>query len=340
MNSYIIEFIDYLSYIGFLSNQSKENYIKIYNKNLDNINNNINKNNLDDFKIEQNICDIIINSLFEFFNNLNNDTLKEICKSLFNKFNENKLKLKINYLKKIFRTHKNKEKKIYFEKWKNGIDLNKKNNFFNFQNNNSHTPSSIQKKFNDDKILTKSNTYYNIYNLNYNQKKKKKLKNFIQRQENYSKKKIHNQEKQFQRSEEELDLLCSFSPKLNKNINVKSKIKNRSVKYKTPKPNLPIFYISSRNMNKNNNNNINNNNNNKIYSNENKNELNNIYILSDNIKKYENNDEFSFVNEYLTNKKNNNKIINYNIPSTTTNTNRLYKPNYNYDQLLNEYNSD
>ena len=91
-------------------------------------------------------------------------------------------------------------------------------------------------------------------------------------------------------------------------------------------------------MNKNNN--INNNNNNKIYSNENQNELNNIYILSDNIKKYENNDEFSFVNEYLTNKKNNNKIINYNIPSTTTNTNRLYKPNYNYDQLLNEYNSD
>ena len=119
MNSYIIEFIDYLSYIGFLSNQSKENYIKIYNTNLDNINKNTNKNNLDDFKIEQNICEIIINSLFEFFNNLNNDNLKEICKSLFNKFNENKLKLKINYLKKIFKTHKNKEKKIYFEKWKN-----------------------------------------------------------------------------------------------------------------------------------------------------------------------------------------------------------------------------
>ena len=339
MNSYIIEFIDYLSYIGFLSNQSKENYIKIYNTNLDNINKNTNKNNLDDFKIEQNICEIIINSLFEFFNNLNNDNLKEICKSLFNKFNENKLKLKINYLKKIFKTHKNKEKKIYFEKWKNGIDLNKKNNFFNFQNNNSYTPSSIQKKFNDDKILTKSNTYFNIYNVNYNQKKKKKLKNFIQRQENYSKKKLYNQEKQFQRSEEELDLLCSFSPKLNKNINVKSKIKNRSVKYKSPKPNLPIFYISSRNMNKNNNNNINNNNI-KINSNENQNEINNIYILSDNMKKYENNDEFNFVNEYLTNKKNNNKIINYNIPSTTTNTNRLYKPNYNYDQLLNEYNSD
>jgi len=336
MNSYIIEFIDYLSYIGFLSNQSKENYIKIYNTNLDNINKNTNKNNLDDFKIEQNICEIIINSLFEFFNNLNNDNLKEICKSLFNKFNENKLKLKINYLKKIFKTHKNKEKKIYFEKWKNGIDLNKKNNFFNFQNNNSYTPSSIQKKFNDDKILTKSNTYFNIYNVNYNQKKKKKLKNFIQRQENYSKKKLYNQEKQFQRSEEELDLLCSFSPKLNKNLNVKSKIKNKSVKYKSPKQNLPIFYIS-RNMKKK----TNNNNSNKFKTKENKNEINNIFILSDNNNKnLENNDEFSFVNEYLTNKKNNNKIINYNIPSTTTNTNRLYKPNYNYEQLLNEYNSD
>ena len=335
MNSYIIEFIDYLSYIGFFPNQSKENYIKIYNKNLDNNNNN-NNNNLEDYKIEQNIYEIIINSLFEFFNNLNNDTLKEMCKNIFNKFNENKLRLKINYLKKIFSIYKNKEKKMCFEKWKNEIDLNKKNNFFNFQNNNSYTPSSIQKKFNDDKILTKSNTYFNIYNVNYEQKKKKKLKNFIQRQENYSKKKLHNQEKQFQRSEEELDLLCSFSPKLNKNLNVKSKIKNKSVKYKSPKQNLPIFYIS-RNIKKK----TNNNNSNKFNTKENKNEINNIFILSDNNNKnLENNDEFSFVNEYLTNKKNNNKIINYNIPSTTTNTNRLYKPNYNYEQLLNEYNSD
>ena len=248
MNSNSKEFIDYLQYIGFLSKNSINNFLTILNNEIDNVNNN-NKNN-----IIINNSNILLNSIINFVSNLTNNDIKNLANGLLERFNENKNKIKEKYLLKLFEIYQNKYLYYFVIKWKNIIKFynnnfhNKissyvENNYnstisYNFlNNNNSNNNSKIYKKNLSYKNLNSSHNFIN------NSKNPNLKEDFFSRLKNYSKKAQDNIEKNIIRSENELKLLCSFSPKVNsssKNVKSKynkSKIINNNQSNKELKPN-------------------------------------------------------------------------------------------------------
>ena len=225
------EFLDYLCYIGLVTDDS----INIF---LTTLNSCVNSS--------EKIKEILINTLFSFFQNLPEINQKSMSLKLVNKFFEHKLKANTNILKTIidiyerFQTRKKKHyynlwylltfnydmnKMINFHKKKEDIEIkiennNLDNNLFTFQNTRNYKGSSYQNlrknfyKKNSNEILNKRSKSNNT--------SRTILQDFISRQDEYNKHKKRNKEKLMKRREDEFGKSCTFTP----NISRKSFDKN------------------------------------------------------------------------------------------------------------------
>ena len=225
------EFLDYLCYIGLVTDDS----INIF---LTTLNSCVNSS--------EKIKEILINTLFSFFQNLPEINQKSMSLKLVNKFFEHKLKANTNILKTIidiyerFQTRKKKHyynlwylltfnydmnKMINFHKKKEDIEIkiennNLDNNLFTFQNTRNYKGSSYQNlrknfyKKNSNEILNKRSKSNNT--------SRTILQDFISRQDEYNKHKKRNKEKLMKRREDEFGKSCTFIP----NISRKSFDKN------------------------------------------------------------------------------------------------------------------
>ena len=250
-NYYIKEFLDYLKYIGFLDDESIVTFISVYNAVITGINQKIKnppEQKLNDDKSLNNIFtnnspseyEIIIRTIFDYISSLSPNQLKILSKGIIDGYNGNKNKIKNKFAYRLFEIYQNIDIKKTLKKWSK-IIKKEINNEYNYQNNNnsynynninssnnndyySHNLKSINSKSpNDKKKIDKKNISKLIY-----ESRKKELEgitqNFINRQEKYYNKIKKNREKAFYKNEEEMQLLCSFSPKLNnKKLNIKSK---------------------------------------------------------------------------------------------------------------------
>ena len=219
------EFLDYLCYIGLVTDDS----INIF---LTTLNSCVNSS--------EKIKEILINTLFSFFQNLPEINQKSMSLKLVNKFFEHKLKANTNILKTIidiyerFQTRKKKHyynlwylltfnydmnKMINFHKKKEDIEIkiennNIDNNLFTFQNTRNYKGSSYQNlrknfyKKNSNEILNKRSKSNNT--------SRTILQDFISRQDEYNKHKKRNKEKLMKRSEDEFGKNCTFAPHISK----------------------------------------------------------------------------------------------------------------------------
>ncbi len=219
------EFLDYLCYIGLVTDDS----INIF---LTTLNSCVNSS--------EKIKEILINTLFSFFQNLPEINQKSMSLKLVNKFFEHKLKANTNILKTIidiyerFQTRKKKHyynlwylltfnydmnKMINFHKKKEDIEIkiennNIDNNLFTFQNTRNYRGSSYQNlrknfyKKNSNEILNKRSKSNNT--------SRTILQDFISRQDEYNKHKKRNKEKLMKRSEDEFGKNCTFAPHISK----------------------------------------------------------------------------------------------------------------------------
>ena len=219
------EFLDYLCYIGLVTDDS----INIF---LTTLNSCVNSS--------EKIKEILINTLFSFFKTLPEINQKSMSLKLVNKFFEHKLKANTNILKTIidiyerFQTRKKKHyynlwylltfnydmnKMINFHKKKEDIEIkiennNLDNNLFTFQNTRNYKGSSYQNlrknfyKKNSNEILNKRSKSNNT--------SRTILQDFISRQDEYNKHKKRNKEKLMKRSEDEFGKNCTFAPHISK----------------------------------------------------------------------------------------------------------------------------
>ena len=209
--------------------------------------------------------EFIIQTLSTYIMSLTITQIKNMSSNIIKNFLKNKTKINDRFMSNVFKIYSNKKLKKCFEFWKknsfnnfyeinnnineiNEMETNLKNPISNFnllkkiQNQKSKKLKSqkknISKSFISDsnntkpnKIKTKKNfiSTYNSLNNSTNCSQ-----NFIKRQNEYTKKVQENKEKVKNKSEEELQLLCSFSPKLYENtIKVKSRYNNNIIN--TPK---------------------------------------------------------------------------------------------------------
>ena len=211
--------------------------------------------------------EFIIQTLSTYIMSLTITQIKNMSSNIIKNFLKNKTKINDRFMSNIFKIYSNKKLKTCFEFWKknsfennneinnnnnineiNEVKTNYKNAISNFnilkniQNQKSKKLKSqkknISKSFISDsnnnqpnKIKNKKNfiSTYNSLNNSINCSQ-----NFIKRQNEYTKKVQENKEKAKNKSEEEIQLLCSFSPKLYENtIKVKSRYNNNIIN--TPK---------------------------------------------------------------------------------------------------------
>ena len=210
------EFLDYLCYIGLVT----DDCIHFF---LNNLNSNVNSS--------EKIKEILINTIFSFLKEIPENNIHSISIKLVNKFFEHKIKANNNVIKNLIDLYEKyhiKIKKIYYNIWflntfnydmnkmikfnkKNDIDLNIENyktfSYKNPINNSSH--SNLRQNF-------YMNTHQNLI------KKKKRsksnntsrtiLQDFMIRQDEFNKYKKRNKEKLIKQNEDEFSKYCTFSP--------------------------------------------------------------------------------------------------------------------------------
>ena len=251
-------------YNSFLTRYS--NYVSLENSNTKNRLIRSNSSSLI-YSSNSNNEEFIIQTLSTYIMSLTITQIKNMSSNIIKNFLKNKTKINDRFMSNIFKIYSNKKLKTCFEFWKknsfdnnneinnnnnineiNEVKTNYKNAISNFnilkniQNQKSKKLKSqkknISKSFISDsnnnqpnKIKNKKNfiSTYNSLNNSINCSQ-----NFIKRQNEYTKKVQENKEKVKNKSEEEIQLLCSFSPKLYENtIKVKSRYNNNIIN--TPK---------------------------------------------------------------------------------------------------------
>ena len=258
MDTYIKEVVDYLLYIGILPKSAISNFNNLYISFLTRYHSNIlsernyNSNGFKKanssslfFSPNINYDEYIIQTLSTYIMSLTITQIKNMSTSIIQNFFKNKTKVKGKLIINLFNIYSNKRLKKYFNFWKNNSLKNTEN--YNFEYNTVRNPlikynilkhsinqkrkSNISKSFISESLNRKKNKLkknstiaYNSLNISSNFSQ-----SFIKRQNEYTKRVQENKEKVKNKSEEELRLLCSFSPQLNVNtLNVKSRYNNNS----------------------------------------------------------------------------------------------------------------
>lgn len=150
------------------------------------------------------ITDIIINSITNYFTKLTFNQIKEISKNLVEKFLHNKNRVKMKYLSSVFIIYKRKFQRRAFMKWKNNLLKKDYELLFDKINSSQYNIKSNKNPFNKVNYPTK------------NPKNSPILQgDFLSRQELFSRRVKENKQKNETKQEEELRLLYTFSPKVN-----------------------------------------------------------------------------------------------------------------------------
>ena len=258
MDTYIKEVVDYLLYIGILPKSAISNFNNLYISFLTRYDSNIlsernyNSNGLKKansssliFSPNINYDEYIIQTLSTYIMSLTTTQIKNMCTSIIQNFFKNKTKVKGKLIINLFNIYSNKRLKKYFNFWKNNSLKNTEN--YNFEYNTVRNPfikynilknsinqkrkSNISKSFISESLNRTKNKFKKNSTIVYNSLNNSSnfSQSFIKRQNEYTKKVQENKEKVKNKSEEELRLLCSFSPQLNVNtLNVKSRYNNNS----------------------------------------------------------------------------------------------------------------
>ena len=225
------QFLDYLIYIGLVTNESITCFIG-------NLKNKVSSSD----KLKE----ILKNTLFSYLNSLTNIDKKSISATIVNIFFENKIKANehiLEYLLTIYERNKLKTLQNYINKWYTitfSYDLNKiikfsaREKIFDTLNNNSNFieySNGIDSKLNikhkrirshrnkersnDNLNSNGNNTFFSNFKKNKSNNTSKSIINdFINRQDDYNKSRSIRREKLKKLSDIEYENACTFSPKI------------------------------------------------------------------------------------------------------------------------------
>ena len=227
------EFINYLKYIGFISEET----FKIFSSEFDSFPEPENSNNNPKMKI--------ITSMRNYIKALSEEQILKIMGSIYDRYSENKIKISSKKLLNLFKIYRNKELKFYMIYWnklsqylmhkeiqKYQIYQTNNKSDDNFEskalNNNSNIISKSNNKIsfpNNISIIKQRNSDINTVTVNkktknvLNIRPKSLSKEFILRQEKFIKMKKQNLMKNIDNNEEEFQALYTFKPCLVKTMN-------------------------------------------------------------------------------------------------------------------------
>ena len=225
------EFLDYLIYIGLVTNESIKSFILHLKNKI---------NSSDKLKY------ILKNALFSYLTNLSEFDIKSISFTITNIFFSNKIKANVHIIENLLNIYEKSQLLTYQEyinKWYTltfNYDINKilkfqvRENIFDTINNNSIFIDNLN---GNEKIINNNHkrgfSHRNLGgslqainrnggNLNFSNNKKNPSNNnsksiitdFISRQNDYKKSSSIKREKLKQLNEDEFELLCTFSPKI------------------------------------------------------------------------------------------------------------------------------
>ena len=231
------EFLDYLCYIGLVSNDSVHNFLNCLYSNV---------NSSDKLK------EILSNTFYFYIKSLNENILKKISSIVVNNFFINKLKVNIRLINPIFKIYQKfnfkRVKHCFFLWFKKTFSYNTNKEYYhktikqNDRSKNSRNSKNIDNEddslmnncYSEQKIKSRKyirNSYYNNFSRNKNfisrtirsksnNSSKSIIQDFMNRQDEFNKNKNIKKEKLRLKNEEEYILLCPFSPKIQgKNYN-------------------------------------------------------------------------------------------------------------------------
>ena len=224
------EFINYLNYIGFISEET----IQIFSSEYNSLPEPENKNNNPKIKI--------ILSMKNYIKALSEEQLLKMMEGIYDRYSENKIKISSKKLLNLIKIYRNKELKFYMIYWnklsqylmhkeiqkyqltKNKSEgnleireLNNNSNINNKSNNKISFPnniSTIQGRNSDINTISVTKKTNNVINL----RPKSLSKDFIQRQEKFIKMKQKKLMKNIDNHEEEFQSLYTFKPCLVKTM--------------------------------------------------------------------------------------------------------------------------
>ena len=224
------EFINYLNYIGFISEET----IQIFSSEYNSLPEPENKNNNPKMKI--------IVSMKNYIKALSEEQLLKMMEGIYERYSENKIKISSKKLLNLIKIYRNKELKFYMIYWnklsqylmhkeiqkyqltKNKSEgnleiqeLNNNSNIINKSNNKISFPnniSTIQGRNSDINTISINKKTNNAINL----RPKSLSKDFIQRQEKFIKMKQQKLMKNIDNNEEEFQSLYTFKPCLVKTM--------------------------------------------------------------------------------------------------------------------------
>ena len=227
------EFINYLKYIGFISEET----FKIFSSEFESFPEPENSNNNPKMKI--------ITTMRNYIKALSEEQILKIMGSIYDRYSENKIKISSKKLLNLIKIYRNKELKFYMIYWNKLSQYlmhkeiqkyqlyqtnNKSDDNFDSKalNNNSNIISKSNNKIsfpNNISIIKQRNS--DINNVTAKQKTKNVLnirpkslsKEFILRQEKFIKMKKQNLMKNIDNNEEEFQSLYTFKPCLVKTMN-------------------------------------------------------------------------------------------------------------------------
>ena len=213
MDNTVKEVLDYLFYIGLVTNDSFQIFLNYLNSNI---------NSSKKFK------ELLMNSFYIYLKSLSDKKQKKISTNIVKNFFQNKIKANLKIIEKLIQIYEiNKPQKLKnsFFFWLKKSKINEKNSENDFEE------SIIKNYYSNEKTLQNKRYIRNFYNRNDNflnknnffsktikshNSSKSILNDFINRQDEFNKNKIKKKEMLIQQNEDEYDLLCTFSPKIRK----------------------------------------------------------------------------------------------------------------------------
>ena len=212
MDKTVKEFLDYLFYIGIVTNDSLQIFLNYLNFNINS---------------SKKLRELLMNSFYNYLKSLSKKKQIKISSNIVNNFFQNKIKANIKIIENLIEIYeKNKPQKV-----KNSFFLWLKRTKHKEKNSENDFEESILKNYYSEKKIQNKRFIRNFYNRNdnplntnnfqsktirSNNSSRSILNDFINRQDEFYKNKIKKKEMLIQQNEEEYDLLCTFSPKIRK----------------------------------------------------------------------------------------------------------------------------
>ena len=196
------EYIQYLINTGILNTETSENFSNLlYSVRFGNQQKPIEANNNQD---KSNIItrDLLITSLTKYIQSLSTENLTEMVTGIYNKYISDKNNRISNYLYKLINIYIKSNIKFYLIYWKKLAHyLKHKDQVKKLYDNNKKTQQNLKMK---GKSFSKRNIKNN---------------DFLQRQDNFIQLRNFHRLKCYNNKENNLKIVCTFNPKLNKKIN-------------------------------------------------------------------------------------------------------------------------